>query len=134
MTVAEQIQLTREDAFFRPIMVKALNKACEQILSGFQDEANRTKKIDDKLYSYALNFSRQCSVSNSIFNSCIANLLDDAEYKSPQDLPDEVMADLYAIILADYQASFIRGGASNYPSWIERIAGYELGDEDLKTV
>ena len=128
MTVQEQIQLGRQDAHFRPVMVKALNQACEQLLTTFQ--SGQTKKIHVKLYAFALSFSKSCVVNDQIFNSCISNLLDDAIYIDPKEEPDNATTALYDVILADYQTSFIQGGVSVYPSWIERIAGYELGDED----
>ena len=128
MTVQDQIKLARQEAFFRPVMVKALNQACGQLLTIYQ--SGQTKKIHVKLYAFALSFSKSCIVSDQIFNSCISNLLDDATYIDPQTNPDEATTALFDVILADYQASFIQGGASDYPAWIERIAGYELGDEE----
>ena len=129
MDVKDQIKLARQEAFFRPVMVKALNKACEQLLTTFQ--SGQTKKIHVKLYVFALSFSKSCVVSDQIFNSCISNLLDNATYIDPKTQPNEAMDALYDIIFADYQASFIQtNGDSDYPSWIERIAGYALGDED----
>jgi NAD-dependent oxidoreductase involved in siderophore biosynthesis len=132
MTVEDQIKLTRQQAFFKPVMVKALNQASEQLMTSFQVDANRTKKIHDKLYEYALAFSKRCTVTEQEFSSCIANLLDDEVYIDPETQPNEATTALYNAILANYQASFIQGGASVYPSWIERMANYVLGDEDLK--
>ena len=128
MTVQNQIKLSRQEAYFRPVMVKALNQACEELLEEFQ--SGQTKKIHIKLYTFALNFSKSCIVNDQIFNSCISNLLDDATYIDPKEEPDNTTTALYDVILADYQASFIQSGVSVYPSWIERVAGYELGDED----
>lgn len=130
MTVENQIRLTRQKAFFKPIMVKALNRSCELLLGIFQQDTARTKKIHNKLYAYALGFSKRCVISDTEFASCISNLLDDATYIDPQVDPDGAETALFGIIRDDYLASFTRGGASQYPSWIERIAGYELGDED----
>ena len=128
MTVQDQIKLSRQVAYFKPVMVKALNQACEQLLETYQ--SGQTKKIHVKLYAFALSFSKSCIVSDQIFNSCISNLLDDATYIDPEVDPDAATTALYSVILADYNASFIQGGADVYPAWVERIAGYELGDED----
>lgn len=130
MDVKDQIKLARQQAFFRPVMVKALNQACELLLGIYQKTEDRTKKMHDKDYAFALNFSKSCIVSDQIFNSCISNLLDDATYIDPQDDPNGATTALFNIIKTDYETSFIQGGQSKYPSWIERIAGYELGDED----
>lgn len=132
MTVEDQIKLARQEAFFKPVMVKALNQACELLMGAYQLDVNRTKIIHDKLYKYALSFSKRCVITANEFPSCIANLLDDAVYINPETSPNEATTALFNAISADYQASFIQGGVSTYPSWIERIAGYELGNEALK--
>ena len=130
MTVQDQIKLARQEAFFRPVMVKALNKACELLLGIYQQSSAITLKMHVKDYAFALNFSKSCIVSDQIFNSCISNLLDDATYIDPEVDPDGATDALFNTIKDDYMASFIQGGASDFPSWIERIAGYALGDEE----
>ena len=131
MTVQDQIKLSRQEAFFRPVMVKALNKACKLLLGMYQDSSKRTLKMHVKIYAYALSFSKSCVVSDQVFNSCISNLLDNATYIDPEAQPDEATDALFNIIKLDYEASFIQAnGDSDYPSWIERIAGYALDDEN----
>ena len=103
-------------------------------MNSFQSECKRTKLIHDKLYDYALKFSKRCALTDQEFSSCISNLLDDVAYIDPVTQPNEATTALYDVILADYQASFIQGGISTYPSWIERMSDYQLGDEDLKPV
>lgn len=130
MTVEQQILLNEKRRALDHVLAKAINRVAEALLEYLQTGA--TLKIHEKLYTWALNYSRTCAISDALRASVITNLLDDAEYIDPETNPSECVDMLYLNIYGDYLASSIQQPTTGkFPSWVERQAGYVKGDEDL---
>lgn len=135
MEIKDQKKLISQSSFFKPLLNKAMIRISELLLDKFQLIATRTKPIHTKLYNYALNFSKRGIVTDQEMNSCIMSLLDDVDYIDPSDSnnDNQLCDSLFNKIKADYLTTFHEDDLTStekYLSWIERIAGYQLGDEN----